>query len=235
MRLLTKNLFHKYLSVFLFACLYLLLGCKMSIAATFIPDSDLEVNPAQVYDTTEMFTYSDGNPSIIYLKFIMSSFDPNAYITSAVLQLTVDKDLSSENLSNVSIYYVADNNWDGLAQSYNTIPISWDNRPALSEKEITSGTFDGDQLMTWDLSKFNFKDTVDNNYTITFALKNTDNSDTNNTVFYSVDNADSSVPVLAINYGTPPVIPTTPEPSTIILGLVSFGSLLNIRRKNKYN
>jgi hypothetical protein len=182
-------------------------------------------NPLSDYNFT---TVVGGiNKTVTYLKFDLTPLAGNT-ITSAKLQMygSIDTDASDLVTNLIGVYYADQSvNWS------ETSTFSWATKPAYASNLITTFSTSNPliSLYEWNLSVDDAASDVARGY-ITFALQDNTSSDNDiKTIFISKNN-----PSVTDGYKGPKLVveyAPTPEPSSLLLGMLSLSGLLGLKRK----
>lgn len=181
-------------------------------------------NPLSDYNFTTVV--GGVNKTVTYLKFDLTPL-AGYTITSARLELygSIDTDASDISTNNIGVYYADQTvNWNESST------FSWTTKPAYASNLITSFSASNPliSLYQWNLPVSDASADVARGY-ITFVLQDNTTDDSVKTIFISKNN-----PSVTDGYKGPKLVveyAPTPEPSSMLFGILSLGGLLGIRRK----
>jgi hypothetical protein len=193
---------------------------------------------APINTSSDYITSYDGEAKIIsYLKFNISGMS-NLNINSVKLKMYGNIDPDSDVTSNnIGIFYVENDNWNEASN------FTWETKPGYDDSSAISSTSHSvntdtyeKAFYTWDLfpSVNVNKNELNGEITdgvLSLALQDiNDSSDMAKTVFVSHNHPNFSAeykPQLEVDY-TP-----APEPSSMLLGMLSLGGLFGFKRRRK--
>lgn len=227
------------------ACTLVTTPTPKLIVNDFNPIDDIYVKSKGIkqstYDTDYLLTANDHGivKAVSYLKFDISSLKSKGTVYNAQLKLAGHVTGQSDSVdNNIAVYFVSNNTWTEAGK------FNWVNRPKYleSDKITEEGNAFGsyyDELYTWNLSGFDFTKYLANGNSY-FAVALQDNS----TALKDVDPDDDALieteynsrnkhtgrPVLELSTASPIGDPA-PEPSGIVLGLMSLGGFIASRKK----
>lgn len=182
-------------------------------------------NPLSDYNFTTVV--GGANKTVTYLKFDLTPLAGNI-ITSAKLQLygSIDTDASEVLTNNIGVYYA-----DPAINWNETSTFSWATKPEYAGNYITSYSTSNSliSLYEWNLPITDAGSDVARGY-VTFVLQDNTTDDVDvKTIFISKNNPSVTDgykgPKLVVEY-TP-----APEPSSLLLGMLSLSGLLGLKRK----
>ncbi|MDD3013967.1 MAG: DNRLRE domain-containing protein [Candidatus Gastranaerophilales bacterium] len=243
------NILIKFTKLLFLLCLTISLMSTSAQAANLTlyatDDLSIKLNATSPLNTSYDYTTSVGETTkmISYLKFDISSLsglDINTVKLTMYGNIDPDSDVTTNK---IGIYYVNNDSWS------ETSTFSWANRPTYDDTNLiasASHSVDVDSynsvLYAWrlspsaDISSGVLAAEISDG-TLSLAIQDISSvlsSDISKTVFISNNNSsvlDAYKPQLLIQY-TPPPTPA-PEPSSVILGMLSLGGLLGFKRKRK--
>jgi len=178
---------------------------------------------------------TNGIDKLALLKFDITNLKnlQDTEIISVKLKLYVDK--INKNPT-INVYYASNDNWtEGIYLQSHSMSLDKEDMSA----QVTGSSIDldnskGTKWIIWDLTSMNIPEFKNFDNIVTIALEDVSKGSLNSSIrFFSKEYCSVYAPQLVIETKT--TAPVTPEPSSLIFGLMSLCSMFCLRKRKNIN